>query len=247
MDSSFGVVLIIGFACALPLLSQGERVSIDAALHTTDRPYVEAAGEASVKVKPDEALISVGVVTQAPTAAAVAAQNAKQTDAALAELRKLVGGADHLRTTSYSVRPVYETPKPGSPAVIVGYSATNVVEVTLEDLSQAGRVIDVVAQSGANRIQSLEFRLRDMQPVHSQVLREAADRAKVNAEAIAAGLGVHVLRVISATENLPEGGVVAYKRAAPPPPLAAAAAPTPVEIGTIEVEASVTLRVEVGP
>ena len=246
MNCSFAAVLTISFAWAPPLLSQGERFSIDAALHTTDRPYVQAAGEASINVKPDEALISVGVVTQAPTAAAVAAQNAKQTDAVLAELRKLVGGADHLRTTSYSVRPVYEVPKPGIPAVIVGYSATNVVEVTMGDLSQVGKIIDAATQSGGNRIQNLEFRLRDMQPVHSQVLRDAAARAKLNADAIANGLGVHVLRVISAAENLPQGEVAAYKKAAPPPAIGAAP-PTPVEIGTIEVEASVTLRVEVGP
>jgi len=234
-------------ACAAPLLSQGERVSIDAALHTTDRPYVQATGQASITVKPDQCLISIGVVTQAPTAASVAAQNAKQTDAVLGELHKLVGDADHLRTTNYSVRPVYETPKHGAPAVIAGYSATNVVEVTLDDLSQVGKLIDTATQTGANRIQSLEFRLKDTQRVRGQALREAAARAKLNAEAIAAGLGVHVLRVISAAENLPEAEFGLAKKVSPAPLAAAAAVPTPVEIGSLEVEAGVTLKLEVGP
>src|SRR5438874_745072 len=113
---------------------KAQRVSIDAAVHGNDKPYVLATGEATVSVKPDQVVIDIGVITQGTTAAAAAGLNAKQTDAVLADLRKLVSSADRLKTTGYSVRPTYQNPKPGTTATITGYTASNVVQVTLDDL-----------------------------------------------------------------------------------------------------------------
>jgi uncharacterized protein YggE len=203
-------------------------------------------GIATVSAKPDQAIIDIGVVTQASTAVAVAAQNAKQTDALLEDLRKVVGGSDQIKTTSYSVRPNFQYPKPGAPATITAYTATNVVEVTLNDLALVGKLIDTVIQSGANNIQKLQFGLKSPQAARSQALREAAAQAKVSAEEIAAGLGVRVIRVLSAEESEPAEEFGMMKKAAPPPG-ATAPPTTQVEAGVVEVSATVTLRVEVAP
>jgi len=224
-------------------LLQAQRVAIDADLQTSDRSYVEASGEATISAKPDQVVIEIGVVTQGATAAAVAAQNAKQTDAMLADLRKILASTDQLKSTSYSVRPNYQIPKPGSTPTIGGYTATNIVEAKLEDLAQAGKVIDTVLQSGANNIQKLQFGLKNPQATRSQALREAAVQAKANAEAIAAGLGVHVVRVLSAGEfELPDR--VDMKKSAPSP---GTVQETQLEAGSVEISATVTLKVEVAP
>jgi uncharacterized protein len=243
MKSGYAAIGIVLMFWGQPLPAQ--KVSIDAALRTSDKSYVQATGEATVSAKPDQATIDIGVVTQGATAASVAAQNAAQTDAVLADLRKMLAANDQLKTTSYSVRPNYLSPKPGTPARITTYTATNIVGVTLNDLTQVGKVIDAVLQSGANTIQKLEFGLKNPQAARSQALREAATQAKASVEAIAAGLGVHVLRVLSAEEFEPgdDGGM--YKKAPPPPPNSATPA-TEVAAGNIEVTATVTLRVEVG-
>ena len=232
-------ILLIAWGRLLP----AQRVSIDAALRTSDKSYVEATGEAKVSAKPDQAIIDVGVVTQGATAASVAAQNAKQSDAVLADLRKILPASDQLKTTSYSVWPDYQYPKPGAAAKITGYTATSVVEVTLNDLTQVGKAIDAVLQSGANIIQRLEFGLKNPRAARAQALREAAAQARANAEAIAAGLGVHVVRVLAAQESEPSEGFVMYKRAPAPGPTVGAA--TQIEAGNVEVSAMVTLRVEV--
>jgi uncharacterized protein YggE len=223
---------------------QAQRVSIDAAVRTSDKSYVQAIGEATVSAKPDQAIIDIGVVTQGATAASAATQNAKQTDAALADLHKILTPRDQLKTTSYSVRPNYQTPKPGATATIGGYTATNVVEVVLDDLSLVGNVIDAALQSGANNIQKLQVGLKNPQAIRSQALRDAAVQAKASAQAIAAGLGVQIVRVLSAEEYSPadDVGRVNYQAKAP---LAPGAPTTPVEVGTVEVTAIVTLKVEV--
>ena len=173
-----------------PLPAQAQRVSIDAALHTADKPYVQATGEATMSAKPDQALIEIGVVTQGATAMAASAQNAKQTDAVLADLRRRLSGSNRLKTVSYSVRANYQHPKPGAAAAITGYVATNIVEASLDDLAEVSKVIDSATQSGgANNIQNLEFRLKNPGAVRGQALRLAAEQAKASAEAIASGLG----------------------------------------------------------
>jgi uncharacterized protein YggE len=235
-----GIVLIV-----LGGALQAQRVSIDAAVRTSDKSYVQATGEATVSAKPDQAIVDIGVVTQGATAVSAAAQNAKDTDAVLADLRKILAGSQQMKTTSYSVRPNYQYPKPGTQPTITSYIATNVVEVTLTDLTQVGKVIDTAIQSGANNIQKLQFGLKNAQTARFQALREASAQAKASVEAIATGLGVHVLRVLSAEETAAEDFGMAKK--APAAPLAIAAPTTQVEAGMIEVGATVTLKVEVAP
>ena len=234
---------MIGFACGIRL--QAQRVSIDAALHNGDKPYIEATGEATVSAMPDRAIVGIGVVTHGTTASAAAEENAKQTDAVLADLRNILKANDTLKTTNYSVRPSYQVPKPGASAAISGYVATNLVEVTLNELVEVATVIDRSTRSGANLIQNLQYRLKNPHAARAQALREAAEQAKASAEAIALGLGLRISRVLSATEGISEEGFGMAKKA----PLAASPSgttATPIEVGTIEVDATVTIRVEIG-
>ncbi|HRZ75970.1 MAG TPA: SIMPL domain-containing protein, partial [Bacteroidales bacterium] len=61
---------------------------------------VRARGSATVSVAPDQAIVEIGVVTQAATAEAAAAANAKQLQKVLAELRRVSGPAAQIKTTS---------------------------------------------------------------------------------------------------------------------------------------------------
>jgi uncharacterized protein YggE len=246
VNSKLLVIGVIALTWGKPLPAQGQRVSTDAAAHTADKPYVQATGQATISAKPDQAVIEIGVISQGVTALAAAAQNAKQTDAVVADLARLLGGNKKLRTTSYSVHPNYESPKPGAAVTITGYTATNVVEATLDDLALVSKVIDTAAASGANLVQTLQFQLKNRSSVHAQALREATAQAKTNAEAMAVGLGLKMVRVLSAEEVTPEKGFPIYERAAPMALPAGTTPPTPVEIGMIEVAANVVLRVEIG-
>ncbi len=206
------------------------------------RPLIRVTGEATVSAKPDQAQIDIGVVTQAPTAQAAATQNAQQLEAVLAELRMALGPTANVKTTSYSLHPNYRYPREGGPPTITGYTATNVVQVRLDDLTGAGRVVDLAMKSGANQINRLQFTLKDEQPVRLEALRDAATKARSQAGALAAALGLKIVRVLSVAEGEPvvvRPIPVAAMRAA------GAGAATPVEPGTIDVRATVTLEVEV--
>ena len=207
--------------------------------------FVRASAEAIATAKPDRAVLDIGVVTQAQTAQTASAQNATQLDAAIREIRSAMGGAAELKTIGYSVHPEYRYPQGGQPK-ITGYTATNVLEVTLNDVSLAGKVIDVATQSGANTVNGLRFTLKDESAVRTRALREAASNARAKTEAMAQALGLRIVRVLSAEETGTNvirplaGEMQTFARAA-------AAPPTPVESGTIEVRANVIVTVEVSP
>lgn len=236
--------LTILFATVICAAAQAQPLSFNAALHMSDKPYIQATGEATVSVKPDRAVIDIGVVTEETTAAGAALKNATQTETVLANFRGLVNTRGHVTTATYSVRPNYRVPKPGAAQVLVGYGVTNTVEVTLDDLSLLSKVIDAATQAGANSIQGLRFELKDSSVVHARALRLAAEQAKANADAMAAGVGLKLGRIVSIEEPTTEEPFAYHKRAAAPMQ-AGLQAPTPIEIGTLDFTATVILRAEI--
>jgi uncharacterized protein YggE len=209
-------------------------------------PSIRVSGESTVTVKPDQAEISIGVVTQATNAQIAAAQNAQKQDSVISELKKLLGAGADIKTISYSLSPNYRYPKEGGQPTIAGYTASNVVHVKTSDLMQVGKVIDLATGSGANTIQSLRFTLKDESGARAQALREASTKARSKAEAIASSLGLKIQRVL----RVEEGGVMPRPMmdyGAEVQQMRAQAVTTPVEAGSIDVRATVTLTVEVTP
>jgi uncharacterized protein len=227
------------FRFALALVAAATLAAQEAP-NKTPLPSIETTGEATVSAKPDRATLEIGVVTEGATAEAAGTENANQLSAVLKQLRSLGSGAD-IKTINYSLTPNYRYPKPGGAPVISNYTARNTVEFTTGDLSLVAKAIDTATQSGANHIQRVNFGLKDEGPVRAQALRQAARQARASADAIASALGLKITRVLSAVESTPS--------VHPPRPMVMAmearAAPTPVESGTIDIKAVVTLTVQV--
>ena len=206
----------------------------------SSRHVVGASGMASVSAKPDQAKLDVGVITQAATAQDAAAQNASQVDAVLAQLRAVLGSAADIKTISYSLSPNYRYPQ-GAPPVLTGYTASNTVEITMSDLSLIGKTIDAASQAGANNVQGLRFTIQDEEPLRQQALGLATKQARAHAQAIAAGLGGSLGATVTAQEGA--GATLRTLSAAP----TGAATQTPIVTGVVEIQATVSIQVELLP
>jgi uncharacterized protein YggE len=199
------------------------------------RASITATGEATVSANPDQATIGVSVSNTASTAIDASNQNATQTSAVIAALRGVMASTDELKTVSYSLNPNYN-----NAGVLIGYMATNTIQVTTGDLTSTGKLIDTATQAGATRVQSLSFGLKNSQPLRAQALKLAAAQARTQVEAIAAGLGVKLGLVIAASDGSSVSPVVT-------PGLAGAAVATPIVTGAVQVTADVRLQVEIVP
>jgi uncharacterized protein YggE len=203
---------------------------------STSTRTVQATGSATVSATPDQAQLDIGVVTNAGTAQDSAQQNATMTTAVLTAVKTVLGSAGTVQTISYNVSPRYST-SPGQSNVIVGYTTTNTVRVTTNDLSIIGKLIDAANQAGANSVGNLSFGLQDPEPKVQQALSTATKQAMAHASAIATGLGATVGPVVSAQQGS------AYTPVLVPSVGAGTAVTTPVQTGTVNVYASVTVTV----
>ena len=208
-------------------------------------PSITVNGEATIAAEPDQAQIDIGVTTQARSAPEASRENAERLARVLAEVKKLLSKADEVKTSGYSLNPQYRYPQGGKPE-IVGYIANNIVRIKTAKLDDVGKLIDAAMQAGANNINRLVFTLKDEEAARLDALRQASAKAKAKAEAIAASLGLKILRIASVTE-----GERSFQPIFRQTPMArgealAAQAPTPVEPGTVDVKSTVSLTAEVG-
>jgi uncharacterized protein YggE len=207
-----------------------------ALLAQTSPGAIQATGSATISVNPDQAQLAVGVVTQSTTAQDAGQQNATLTTTVLNALKGVLGTAGTIQTISYTISPRYSTTQ-GQTSVIIGYTASNTVEVITYDLSLIGRLIDTANQAGANSVGDLSFGLQNPEPVMEQALGQAAKQAQAHTNAIATGLGAKTGVVLSAQEGATVTPIVIAG--------ALAAAPTtPIQTGTVSVTASVTISVQ---
>ncbi|MGZ8434561.1 MAG: SIMPL domain-containing protein [Candidatus Binatia bacterium] len=207
-------------------------------------PSIAVNGEATIAAEPDQAQIDIGVTNQARTAPDASRENAERISRVLAEVKKLLGKGDEVKTSGYSLTPQYRYPQGGKPE-IVGFTANNIVRIKTAKLDEVGKLIDAAMQAGANNINRLAFTLKDEEGARLDALKQAAAKAKAKAEAIAASLGLKIVRISSVTEG--ERSFQPVFRAMPMAraEIAAAQAPTPIEQGTVDVRSTVTLVAEV--
>ena len=208
-------------------------------------PEIRVSGEASVSIEPDQAEVTVGVITQAPTAQGASEANATKLDAVISAMKRAMGDQGTVETIGYTIQPNYRRPRDGGEATIVGYTASNRVRASGAAIERTGELIDSAIGAGANNVEGLRFTVEDSETARLRALGDAAKQARAKAEALADALGLQIVRVVSVEETSPAIArpyapisMMQVERSAPP---------TPVEPGAIDIRANVTLRVTVSP
>lgn len=191
---------------------------------------ISVTGYGTVQTVPDEATFSFGVVTKARTAGEALAANAAEARRVIAAL--LVAGVDRsdIRTELVSLSPRVSD----NGDVILGYTAQNSVSVTLRNLDKAGVVVDAAVAAGANNVDGPALAKRNQDRLYREALRDAYDDAHAKAQALAAASG----RTLGKAQTVAEGGAVQPVMLGK---ATDAAAPTPIEPGTQDIQATVSV------
>jgi uncharacterized protein YggE len=193
--------------------------------------FVTVGGSGSVVAVPTRASLSLGVSSRGDTAKAALAANARAMRKVI-DAVKAAGGRD-VGTQSVSLSEVL-----GDNGELKGYAASNIVSATI-DVKQAGAVIDAAVAAGANQVYGPSLSVDDQSALYRQALKAAVSDAHARAEVLATAAG----RTLGKVTSISEGGgpmpVESFQKAA-----ASDAAPTPVEAGTQETTASVSITFE---
>ncbi len=246
-------ILVIATFLALQQFQAGEPIGTAAAAETEDvggaaqiipqgdRPFgITVIGEGEVVVRPDQAVIVLGVEERAETAVEAAASTNEVAEAVINSVKALGVDAADIQTTALTLTPVYPEQPPAvrAEALPVGYVSANTLSITVRELDRASAVVDAALAAGANSLRSIRFTLADDIAVKQAALRLATLDAARKARAIAEALQGSVRGLVSLTEEFvsaPQplarvGAVLALEAAVPG---------VPVEPGELRVRAVV--------
>ena len=205
----------------------------------TSQRTISVSGTGEVMGKPDQARLSAGVLTQAPTAAAASTANTTAMNRVFAALRAAGIPDNKIQTSNFSVQPQYPPFRPDAPEnrTIIGYQVSNQVSVVVDDLTKLGPALDALVKSGANQLGGVSFSIADPKPFAERARAAAVAEAMAKAKTLAAAAGVALGPVLS----IQEGGGIRPVPLFEARAVAAQAAPPPIAAGEESVVVNVTM------
>jgi uncharacterized protein YggE len=168
---------------------------------------LQVTGTGKVQVTPDEAIVQLGVLTDGKTAADAAATNARQTQALIDAVSSQPNHG--VTTTGLSVNPIISYDPNTHVGTIVGFRATNGVEVKTK-VDYAGQIYDAGIKAGANQSSGITFRVQNEAPHREEALRIAVEEAHREAKIVAKAARVELDGAESIQVD-PSGGRVVYR------------------------------------
>lgn len=202
-------------------------------------PSLTVQGTGTVTAVPDLLNISLGVETTAATANAALAANDTKSQAMVATLVASGVAKPQIQTSGLSVQPNYN-----NSGRITSYVVDNYVSANLLDIAKAGSVVDAVAAVVGNavRVNGLNFGFQHPSALVGQAEAAAVRQAQAQAAAMAAAAKLTLKQICSIHEDSNS-----TPTPQPLPGMAATARPsTPIEAGTQQVTASVTVTYLLG-
>jgi uncharacterized protein YggE len=196
---------------------------------STQTDTVTTNGHGVITAVPDEATVAAGVRTDGASAAAALSANAAKMNAVIAALKAASG--DQIQTQEVSL---YPTTDPQGK--VTGYTAQNTVSAKAK-IARAGALVDAAVGAGANTVDGPSLTLSDQDALYRDALKKAVSDARAKALALADAGGFGVGPVSTVVEQSAAGQPVFAR----PVALAAKDASTPLEPGTADVTADVTV------
>ena len=113
-------------------------------------------------------------------------------------------------------------------------------DVNIGVLEKAGALIDAAVEAGANQVNGPTMSVADQSSLYRQALKAAMADARLSAETLAAAAGRSLGKVTTVVESSGSAPVPMFAKAA------AADSATPIEAGTQETTAQVTVTFALG-
>jgi len=219
-------VLIVGVL----VFFVGEMFLQQKAIDQQSNYQITVSGEGKVYAKPDVALISLGVTTQATTVADVTKANTDKMNTVIEAVKKLGVVDKDIQTTNYSLTPVYDNynyliptavPTGGgvsgsaggsmmpirSSTKLTGYKLEQDIQVKIRDFAKVGDILSQSTAVGANLVGDLQFTIDNPEQFKQQARAKAIAKAKENAQNLSKESGINLGKLINVYENYNYPGV----------------------------------------
>ena len=164
-------------------------------------PHLTAQGHAEIKTKADVANLTMSVKVTAKRETVAVQQNAARTTALIAKIRTILGiKSEDIQTADYTITRQFSD---NAVPVFLGYQVINTVSITLHNVRNVGRLIDLTAGGGATQITELTYSLADKSAAERRALTLAVADARIRAGTMASALGMTLGRLRLVTDSTP--------------------------------------------
>ena len=189
-----------------------------------DGNTITISAEGKVDAVPDVARVDFSVIAQGKTPKGVQRQVSEKMNKIVDFIKEQGVDAKDIKTLNISVNPryyySYDYPRipcplmdevypsssspiscpPKSP-VIIGYEASQTLDVKIRELDNAGDIIDGAVENGATQVGGINFSIDDPDELRAQAREQAFVKAREKAEALAKIAGMKIKRVITFSES----------------------------------------------
>lgn len=202
----FLAVLVVSTAVGIQnKIKEGRYIGQDAISRNT----ITVSGTGKVYAKPDLALATFSITTEAKTVAQAMSENTEKMNAVIKFMKEQGVEDKDLKTTDFNIYPRYEYvkasieiwPYPEGKRVLVGYEVIQSLEVKIRDMAKIGTIIQGATDEGANQVGNLQFTIDKQEEFKKQARAEAVKEAKEKARDLAAQLGVNLSKIINFNES----------------------------------------------
>ena len=222
--------LLLAVAALFTLVALAGAVGLPDLAGAQDAPEgdtITVTGVGSIEAVPNEAQMSFGVETRAPTAKAAVAANA---DA----MRRIINALRQARGRELATQWVSVYPVTNDTGAVDGYAASNSVSAT-SDVDDAAELIDAAAEAGANQISGPGLSSSNAEALYRQALGKAVAEARARAEVLAKAAGRSLGEIKAISESSSAMPYYAERMQATD------AASTPIVPGEQETSASISV------
>lgn len=183
-----------------PQTQSGDPLTDEATL--TRSITVSGSGQANAQL--DQAVVSLGVQTEAAAAEHAMAENNDKLQSLLNTLEQSGIAAEDIQTQALQLYPRY-TPEPRQVPQVEAYVAMNRVEVKVREIEQLGDLLNAAVQVDGNTIQGIQFEVSNPSRSLDQARQAAIEDARHKAEQLTSLLDTQLgeVLVIDETSQIP--------------------------------------------
>jgi uncharacterized protein YggE len=178
---------------------------------------INVSGDGKAYVKPDIAMISFGVNTQAAKSQDAVNQNNEKMNAVIAAIKGVGVEDKDIQTTMYSLNPQYDYPiiypqgVKGSAAIapmpvqggrqFSGYILDQEISVKIRNFDNINTILDKATAAGATTVGQLSFTVDNIEKVQAEARTQAILKAKEKANSLINGTGLHLGKLVNISEG----------------------------------------------
>jgi len=232
-------------------VKQGKYIGQD--IESRNTITVSDTGE--IYAKPDLAITTFSVLTEAKTVARALGENTAKMNKVIDSMKAEGIKTADLKTTNFSIYPRYDWLKetacdlypcpPEGKRVLMGYEITQSLKVKIRDMEKIGDIIQKATDTGANEVGNLQFTIDNEDNLKKQARGQAIKKAREKARELASQLGVNLVKITNFNESFSTPRFYEYGYAMEKAMGEAAPEAPQIETGENKISVSVTITYEI--